>query len=60
MKYLPVYKCALCGALLWYGNATEGLRILQDSGRRKNISIECIVNIALVFVVLIVGCLLPL
>ena len=23
MKYLPVYKCALCGALLWYGNATE-------------------------------------
>lgn len=23
MKYFPVYKCALCGALIRYGNATE-------------------------------------
>lgn len=23
MKYFPVYKCELCGALLRYGNATE-------------------------------------
>ncbi len=23
MKYFPVYKCALCGTLLRYGNATE-------------------------------------
>lgn len=23
MKYFPLYKCAMCGALLRYGNATE-------------------------------------